>query len=101
MSKISDYTDDGVYGDFKQDFNLVTPEEIQYFSELLINDFEELNRRSCILGISLPQTIVDFKKWIEENLITECGVNVPMFYKGILVVKKVHSGEALQFLLMS
>lgn len=90
MSRVSDYVDDsGSYSDFKQNFDLVTPEEIHYYSELLIQDFEELNRRSCILGISLPQTIVDIKKWIEEYLIPEHNVNVPVFFHDILLKKKV------------
>lgn len=92
MSKISDYTDDaGNCSDFKQDFDLVSPEEIQYYSELLIHDFEDLNRRSCIFGYPFPQKIVDLKKWMEENLHSQLQLheNVPTFFHDILIIKKV------------
>lgn len=96
MSRISDYTETEDGGgancsDFKQNFDLVSPEEIQYYSELLLHDFEELNRKSCIFGYSLPQTICDVKKWIQENLHPQLQLheNVPTFFHDILVIRKV------------
>jgi hypothetical protein len=94
MSRISDYTDfdnSGNGSDFKQNFDLVSPEEIQYYSDLLTHDFEELNRKSCIFGLPFPQKIVDLRKWIEENLHPQLQIHeaVPTFYHGILVLRKV------------
>lgn len=89
MSRASDYDNVDYYSDFKQNFDLVSPEEIQYYSDLLVNDFEELNRRSCILGLSMPKLLVDFKKWLEENLVFDQEVNLPVFFRDILMIRKV------------
>lgn len=91
MSRISDYTDDTLTGDFKQNFDLVSPEEIQYYSETLLHDFEELNRKSCIFGLSIPRRMIDLKKWMEENLHPQLQMNVhePSFFHDILVIRKV------------
>jgi hypothetical protein len=93
MSRISDYSDDcgAVSSDFKQNFDLVSPEEIQYFSELLVKDFEELNRKSCIFGFTVPKKICDLKKWMEENLHPQLQMHdqEPTFFHDILVIRKV------------
>jgi hypothetical protein len=97
MSKFSDYTETTVdegssnCSDFKQNFDLVSPEEIQYYSELLVQDFEELNRKSCIFGLQMPQTICDMTKWMEENLNTQLHLHEcePTFFHNILVNRKV------------
>lgn len=91
MSKVSDYTDDGCTSYFKQNFDLVSPEEIQYHSELLCQEFEELNRRSCIFGFPFPQKIVDLKEWMEEHLHPQLQLqeNEAQFYHNILVIRKV------------
>lgn len=89
MSRFSDYENTSSFSDFKQNFDLVSPEEIQYYSDLLVNDFEELNRRSCILGLSLPKLIVDFKKWLEDNLASEQELNIPVFFRDVLMIRKV------------
>ena len=89
MSRFSDYENVASFSDFKQNFDLVSPEEIQYYSDLLVHDFEEINRRSCILGISLPKLLVDFKKWLEENLTSEQELDLPVFFRDILMIRKV------------
>lgn len=89
MSRFSDYENTSSLSDFKQNFDLVSPEEIQYYSDLLVNDFEELNRKSCILGLSLPKLIVDFKKWLDDILISEEDINLPIFFRDILMIRKV------------
>jgi hypothetical protein len=91
MNQISDYVDNPSSSNFKPNFDLVSPEEIQYFSENLIEEFEELNRKSCILGISLPQKVVELKKWIEEihPQLNFCEVSEPIFFCGLLVIRLV------------
>ncbi len=92
MSKVSDYTDDAGGSFFKQNFDLVSPEEIQYHSELLCQEFEDLNRRSCVFGFPFPQKIVDLKKWMEEHLHPQLQLQEkePEFLHDILVVRKVN-----------
>lgn len=89
MNRFSDYENTSSFSDFKQNFDLVSPEEIQYYSDLLVNDFEELNRRSCILGLSLPKLIVDFKKWLEDNLASDQELILPVFFRDVLMIRKV------------
>lgn len=92
MSRISDYTDDTTLtGDFKQNFDLVSPEEIQYYSETLLRDFEELNRKACIFGLPIPRRMVDIRKWMEENLHPQLQMTAlePTFFCDILVIRKV------------
>lgn len=94
MSRISDYpsTDDGsATSYFKQNFDLVSPEELQYDCELIYQEFEELNRKSCIFGYPFPQKIVDLRKWMEEHLHPQLQLqeHEPEFYHNILVIRKV------------
>ncbi|KAL7046375.1 hypothetical protein ACKWTF_002556 [Chironomus riparius] len=91
MNRFSDYENTSSFSDFKQNFDLVSPEEIQYYSDLLVNDFEELNRRSCILGLSLPKLIVDFKKWLEDNLASDQELILPVFFRDVLMIRKVEN----------
>lgn len=101
MSQISDYTDDSnlLSSDFKQNFDLVSPEEIQYYSETLLHDYEELNRKSYIFGLPIPQRVVDLRKWMEENLHPQLQMSEqePTFYHDILVIKKVIRNFFLRF----
>lgn len=93
MSQISDYTDDTnvLSSDFKQNFDLVSPEEIKYFSETLLHDFEELNRKSFIFGLPIPKRMVDLQKWMEDNLHPQLQMaeREPTFFHDILVIRKV------------
>jgi hypothetical protein len=93
MSQISDYTDETNHSsnDFKPNFDLVSPEEIQYFSETLLHDFEELNRKSFIFGLPMPQKVVDLRKWMEENLHPQLQLSElePTFFHDILVIRMV------------
>lgn len=94
MNQISDYSsDDGTLSPsdfFKQDFDLVSPEELNYYSESLLHDFEELNR-AFIFGLAVPRTIIDLRKWIEENLHPQLQLheNIPTFFHDILILRKV------------
>lgn len=94
MSQISDYTDDttALSSDFKQNFDLVSPEEIKYFSETLLHDFEELNRKSFIFGLAIPKRMVDLQKWMEDNLHPQLQMteHEPTFFHEILVIRKVN-----------
>ena len=94
MNQISDYTDDPaiVSSDFKPNFDLVSPEEIQYFSESLLHDFEELNRKSFIFGLPIPQKVADLRKWMEENLHPQLQMTEiePTFFHEILVIRMVN-----------
>ena len=94
MNQISDYTDDTslMSSDFKQNFDLVSPEEIQYYSETLLHDFEELNRHSFIFGLPIPKRVSDLRKWMEENLHPQLQLSEqePTFFHDILVIRKVH-----------
>lgn len=92
MSRISDYSTDECSGGggsslFKQNFDLVSPEEIQYNSEVMYQEFEELNRRSCIFGYPFPKQVVDLKRWMEELQLHE--QQIPEFLHNILVIRKV------------
>lgn len=93
MSQISDYTDDcgRTTSDFKQNFDLVSPEEIQFYSERLLHDFEELNAKSHFFGLPIPKRMADLRKWMEENLHPQLQMTEiePTFYHDILVVRKV------------
>jgi hypothetical protein len=93
MNQISDYTDEPNHSssDFKPNFDLVSPEEIQYFSETLLHDFEELNRKSFIFGLPIPQKVVDLKKWMEDNLHPQLQLSElePTFFHDILVIRMV------------
>jgi hypothetical protein len=95
MNQISDYVDNASSSTFKPNFDLVSPEEIQYFSESLIEEFEELNRKSCILGISLPQKVVELRKWIEEihPQLNFCDTTEPIFYHGLLALRMVNKNS--------
>lgn len=94
MSQISDYTDDTnvVSSDFKQNFDLVSPEEMKYFSETLLFDFEELNRKSFIFGLPIPKRMADLQKWMEENLHPQLQMteHEPTFFHDNLVIRKVN-----------
>lgn len=94
MSQLSDYTDDSALmsSDYKQNFDLVSPEEIQYYSETLLHDFEELNRQSFIFGLTVPKRVVELRKWVEENLHPQLQFNEqePSFFHDILVIRKVN-----------
>lgn len=94
MSQISDYTDDSGLptSDFKQNFDLVSPEEIQYYSERLLHDFEELNAKSHFFGLPIPKRMADLRKWMEENLHPQLQLAEiePTFYHDILVIRKVN-----------
>lgn len=94
MNQISDYTDDpSVHtSNFKQNFDLVSPEEIQYFSESLAHDFEELDRKSFIFGLQIPKKVVELQKWMEENLhpSLQVAVQEPTFFHECLVIRKVN-----------
>lgn len=93
MSKISDYTDDTELSanDFKQNFDLVSPEEIQYHSESLLRDFEELNRKAFLFGLPIPQRVIDLRKWVEENLHPQLQMSEhePTFFHDIIAIRKV------------
>lgn len=93
MSKISDYTDDTELSanDFKQNFDLVSPEEIQYHSESLLRDFEELNRKACLFGLPIPQRVMDLRKWVEENLHPQLQMSEheATFFHDIIAIRKV------------
>lgn len=93
MNQISDYTDESnlTANDFKPNFDLVSPEEIQYYSESLLHDFEELNRKSFIFGLPIPQKVADLRKWMEENLHPQLQLSEiePTFFHDILVIKMV------------
>lgn len=92
MSRISDYTDDTTLtNDFKQNFDLVSPEEIQYYSESLLHDFEELNRKAFIFGLPIPRRMVDLRKWMKDNLHPQLQMSEqePSFFHEILVIRKV------------
>lgn len=93
MSRISDYTDDSalLVSDFKQNFDLVSPEEIQYFNESLLQDFEELNRKASIFGLPIPQRMVDLRNWMKDNLHLQLQIQEqePTIFHDILVMKKV------------
>lgn len=93
MSRISDYstTEDGSASYFKQNFDLVSPEEILYNSDLIFQEFDELNRRSCIFGYPFPQKVVDLRKWMEENLHLQLQLQEhdPEFFHNILLIRKV------------
>jgi hypothetical protein len=97
MSQISDYTDDPslMSSDFKQNFDLVSPEEIQYYSDSLFHDFEELNRQSFIFGLPVPKRVNDLRKWMEENLHPQLQLTEqePSFFHDILVIRKVTKGN--------
>jgi hypothetical protein len=90
MSRISDYSTDDCSGSsvFKQNFDLVSPEEIQYNSEVIFQEFEELNRRSCIFGYPFPKQVVDLKRWMEELKLHE-EQHEAEFLHQILVIRKV------------
>lgn len=92
MNQFSDYVDNPSSSTFKPNFDLVSPEEIKYFSENLIEEFEELERKSCILGISLPQKVVEWRKWIEEihPQLSFCDVSEPVFICGSLAIRMVN-----------
>lgn len=91
MSRFSEYTDDFA-SDFKQNFDLVSPEEIQYYSDRLLRDFEELDRRAFLFGLPIPQRVVDLRKWMEENLHPQLQIfeQEPTFFLGILIIRKVN-----------
>lgn len=93
MSQISGYTDDTTLqsSDFKQNFDLVSPEEIQYFSESLLQDFKELNRNDFLFGLPIPKRVADLQKWIEENLHPQLQINVQeaAFFRDNLLIRKV------------
>lgn len=93
MNQISDYTDETNHSanDFKPNFDLVSPEEIQYFGENLLHDFDELNRKSFIFGLPVPQKVVDLRKWMEENLHPQLQLSEiePTFFHDILVIRMV------------
>ena len=93
MNQISDYTDEPNLStnDFKPNFDLVSPEEIQYFSETLLHDFEELNRKSFIFGLPIPQKVAELRKWMEDNLHPQLQLSEiePSFFHDILVIRMV------------
>lgn len=95
MSQISGYTDDTTVhsSDFKQNFDLVSPEEIQYFSESLLHDFEELNRKAFLFGLPIPKRMTELRQWMEENLHPQLQLNfetrIPVFFRDILLIQKV------------
>ena len=93
MNQISDYTDETNHSsnDFKPNFDLVSPEEIQYFGEDLRHDFDELNRKSFIFGLPVPQKVVDLRKWMEENLHPQLQMSEiePTFFHDLLVIRMV------------
>lgn len=93
MNQISDYTDDSALfaSDFKQNFDLVSPEEIKYYNESLLHDFEELNRKALIFGLPIPQRMVDLRNWMKDNLHPQLQMQEqePTYFYGILVSKKV------------
>lgn len=95
MNQISDYTDDAplLSSDFKQNFDLVSPEEIQYYSETLLHDFEELNRKAFIFGLPIPKRMADLRKWMEHNLHPQLQMTEqePTFYHDILVIRMVNA----------
>lgn len=93
MNQISDYTDEPNLStnDFKPNFDLVSPEEIQYFSETLLHDFEELNRKSFIFGLPIPQKVAELRKWMEDNLHPQLQLSEieASFFHDILVIRMV------------
>ena len=93
MSHISDYSEDPsvLTSSFKQNFDLVSPEEIKYFSESLLHDFEELDRKSFIFGLHVPKKVVELQKWMEENLHPQLQMSnhEPTFFHDCLVLRKV------------
>lgn len=93
MSQISGYTDDTTLqsSDFKQNFDLVSPEEIQYFSETLLQDFEELNRNVFLFGLPIPKRVAELQKWMEDNLHPQLQMSVKeaAFFRDILLIRKV------------
>lgn len=95
MNRISDYVDNPSSSSFKPNFDLVSPEEIQYFSDSLLEEFDELNRKSCIHGISLPQKVIEWRNWIEEiqpQLNNFCEPSHPLYIRGLLALKMVNCG---------
>lgn len=95
MSQLSGYTDDSALtsSDFKQNFDLVSPEEIQYYSESLLQDYEELNRKTFAFGLPIPKKIVELQKWMQENLHPQLQMTEqePSFFHDILVIREVKS----------
>lgn len=93
MSQISGYTDDTALqpSDFKQNFDLVSPEEIQYSSETLLQDFEELNRKAFMFGLPVPKQVAELQKWMEDNLHPQLQITVQeaAFFRDNLLIRKV------------
>lgn len=90
MSHITDYGDNS--SAYKPNFDLISPEEIQYFSESLLEEFEELNRKSCIVGISLPQRVIEWRNWVEEiqpQLNSFCEPSQPVVVHGLTALRMV------------
>lgn len=93
MSRISDYTDDPAAhtSSFKQNFDFVSPEEIQYFNETLLHDFEQLNRKSFVFGLQVP---VELQKWMDLHLQCQLPPEPPTFFRGLLVLREVNCETA-------
>lgn len=93
MSRISDYTDDPASqtSSFKQNFDFVSPEEIQFFNETLLHDFEQLNRKSFVFGLQVP---VELQKWMDLHLQCHLPPEPPTFFRGLLVLREVNCKTA-------
>lgn len=89
----TDISDDTVTiaTEFKQNFDQVTPEELCYCSEDLLEEFQEPHRRA-FWGLHLPP-LNKVVTWVGENLHPQLQVNdqEPSEYHGTLVVRKVET----------
>lgn len=78
---------------YKQNFDQVTPEEINYemFNECFFSEYDELNRRS-LFGIPFPP-FSRVVSWVEENINPQLTASElePCEYSGFLVIRKVNS----------